>query len=72
VLLGIALVGLGIDLWDGYWPKTLSSALIVTGLVALLLARRFQSSRWRMIMLLSLSLAVAVMLARFLNWQGWV
>lgn len=72
VLLTLASIALVVDLLDGNWPKTISTALIVVGLVALLLARRYHSSRWRMVMLVAFTLAVAAMFGRFAAWQGWM
>ncbi len=72
VILVLAVVAAGMDLWDGYWPKTASSLLIVLGLVALLFARRYQSSRWRIAMQLAFLAAIAILVVRFVYWQGWV
>lgn len=72
VLLTLASIALVVDLLDGYWPKTISTALIVVALVALLLARRYQSSRWRMVMLVAFTLAVAALIGRFAASQGWM
>jgi hypothetical protein len=72
VVLALASIALVVDLVDGYWPKTISTALIVVALVALLLARRYHSSRWRMVMLVAFTLAVAALIGRFAAWQGWI
>jgi hypothetical protein len=72
VLLALASIALVVDLVDGYWPRTISTALIVVALVALLLARRYHSSRWRMVMLVAFTLAVAALVGRFAVWQGWI
>jgi hypothetical protein len=72
VLLVLAAVALAIDLWDGHPLKTLSSAGIVVGLGTLLQARRFESSRWRMVAVLAFTLSVAALLVRLALWQGWV
>ena len=72
VLLSLASIALVVDLLDGYWPKTMSTALIVFALVALLLARRYNSSRWRIVMLVAFTLAVAALIGRFAAWQGWM
>lgn len=72
VLLALASIALVVDLLDGYWPKTLSTALIVLGLAALVLARHYQSSRWRMVMLVAFTLALAALIGRLAVWQGWL
>lgn len=72
VLLVLATIALVVDVLDGYWPKTLSTALIVVGLAALVLARHYQSSRWRMVMLVAFSLALAALIGRLAVWQGWL
>lgn len=72
VLLALATIALVVDMLDGYWPKTLSTALIVVGLTALLFARHYQSSRWRMVMLVAFTLALAAMIGRLAVWQGWL
>jgi len=72
VLFALASIALVVDLLDGYWPKTLSTALIVVGLTALLFARHYQSSRWRMVMLVAFSLALAALIGRLAVWQGWL
>lgn len=72
VLLALASIALVVDLLDGYWPKTLSTALIVVGLAALVLARHYQSSRWRMVMLVAFTLALAALIGRLAVWQGWL
>lgn len=72
LFLALAIVALAIDLMDGDGPKAVSSALIVAGLVALALARRYRSSRWRIVMLLSFTLAVGMLVVRLAYWHGWL
>ena len=72
ILLVLACASVAIDIWDGYWPKTVSSGLIVLGIVALMYARRYHSSRWRVIMMIAFTLAAVAMLGRLALWQGWV
>jgi len=72
ILLVLACLSWAIDIWDGYWPKTVSSGLIVLGIVALIYARRYNSSRWRVVMMIAFTLAVVAILARLAFWQGWV
>ena len=72
VLLGLALIATAIDLWDGYTAKTISSVGFMVGLASLLQARRYESSRWRMVAKLAFTLAIAAMLYRLAAWQGWL
>lgn len=68
----IWLVLLAIDVWDGDRPKMLSTALMAVGTMAVLKAQHHRSSRWRIVGLMALSLAVAVLLLRMARAQGWV
>lgn len=71
-LLGLALIAAAFDLWDGYTAKTISTVGFVVGLASLLQARRYESSRWRMVAKLAFTLAIAAMLYRLAAWQGWM
>ena len=72
VFLVLASTAAAIDIWDGYWAKAASSLLIVLGIVALLFARRYSSSRWRVVMLMAFTLSILALFARLALWQGWV
>ena len=72
ILLVLASAASVIDIWDGYWLKAASSVLIVLAIVALLFARRYHSSRWRVAMLMAFTLAALALFARLAFWQGWV
>ncbi len=56
ILLVLASAAAAIDIWDGHWLKAASSVLILLGIIALLFARRYQSSRWRVAMLMAFTL----------------
>ncbi len=65
ILLVLALIGLVIDLIDGYWTKTFSSLFLVIGLGACIQWRRYRSRRWRTIAWITFSLAFAALIFRF-------
>ncbi len=70
ILLVLALIGLVIDLIDGYWTKTFSSLFLVIGLGACIQWRRYRSRRWRTIAWISFTLAFAALVLRFGSWSG--
>lgn len=71
VLWALALIGLVIDLIDGYWAKTLSSLFLFIGLGAAIQWRRYRSRRWRTVAWIFFTLAFAALLYRFGAWAGW-
>ncbi len=71
VLVGLASLALVIDLWDGQTNKTISSAMIVVGLLALWRSRRFNSIRWRTVAWAAFGSAFAAFVYRLALWQDW-
>ncbi len=72
VLTVLALIGVVIDLIDGYWLKTISSVFLFVGLIASIQWRRYRSRRWRTLAWISFSVAVAALVFRFASYYGFV
>lgn len=68
ILFVLAVIGLVVDLWDGYVPKILMSLGISVGLGAMLLHRRTGSSVWRNVGLAGVVLALAAMVYRLITY----
>ena len=72
VLTVLALIGVVIDLFDGYWLKTISSLFLFVGLIASIQWRRYRSRRWRTLAWISFSVAFAALVFRFASYYGFV
>ena len=72
VLTGLALIGVVIDLIDGYWIKTLSSLFLFIGLIASIQWRRYRSRRWRTMAWISFTVAFAALVFRFASYYGYI
>lgn len=72
VLSVLALIGLVIDLIDGYWLKTISSLFLFIGLIASIQWRRYRSRRWRTLAWISFTVAFAALVFRFASYYGFV